>query len=320
MLNGHAGTAALLLHALLTCRPGEIARPMNSFDAWRDVWETLGRDWMQPIDRCVWAGLRCDRLAWTFFTGYQEAIRRLLPGLPATAICAMAITEAGGNHPRDIQTGIVPADRGYRLNGEKRFITGGAHAERLFVAASTGIKDGRNRIRMVRVNRGAAGLTVAPMPPLPFVPEIVHSTVVFKDVFVPSEQVVEGDGYTGMIKPFRTIEDLHVIGAALGHLLGTARRFGWPAEIVEQASLLIVTVCALARQDPMSPATHIAAGGLFRQFNALIAAVDPLWAGTDPETARRWERDKPVLKISDKVRKLRLRAAWCHYGRLAVNI
>ena len=118
-----------------------------------------------------------------------------------------------------------------------------------------------------------------------------------------------------MIKPFRTIEDLHVVGAVLGYLLGSARRFGWPEEIVEQVSLLIVAVCALARQDPLSPATHIAAGGLFRQFEALIAAVDPLWAGTDAETARRWERDKPVLKIADKVRKLGLKVAWRQYGR-----
>jgi hypothetical protein len=314
MLNDNTGATAPLLHALLTCPLEEIARPMNDFDAWRDVWETAGRDWAQPIERCLWKGLRCDRLAWAFFTGYQEAIRRLLPGLPATIICAMAITEPGGNHPRDIRTWIVPADRGYRLNGEKRFISGSAHADRLFVAASTGIKDGRNRIRMVRVDRNAAGLTVTPMPPLPFIPEVAHGTVLFKDVFVPSEQVMEGDGYTGMIKPFRTIEDLHVMGAVLGHLLGTARRFGWPTEIIEQVSILILAACALARQDPVSPATHVAAGGLFQQFDALVAAIDPLWAGTDSETARRWTRDKPVLTVADRVRKARLAATRSHYG------
>jgi len=314
MLNDDTATFASLLHALMTCPPEEISRPMNDFDAWRDVWETAGRDWAQPIERCVWCGLQCDRLAWTLFTAYQEAIRCLFPGLSATSICAVAITEAGGNHPRDIQTGIVPADRGYRLNGEKRFITGGPHADRLFVAASSGVKNGRNRIRMVRVDRDAAGLTVAPMPPLPFIPEISHGAVLFKDVFVPSEQVMEGDGYTGMIKPFRTIEDLHVTGAMLGYLLGIARRFGWPAEIVEQASLLIVAVCALARQEPMSSAAHVAAGGLFRQFEALIARVDPLWAGADPETARRWTRDKAVLHVADRARKARLASAMRHYG------
>lgn len=314
MLKDHSESTAPLLHALLTCPLEEIARPMNDFDAWRTVWESVGRDWAQPLERCVWGGLRCDRLAWTFFTGYQEAIRRLLPGLPATAICAMAITETGGNHPQDIQTCIVPADHGYRLNGEKRFITGGAHADRLFVAASIGVKDGRNRIRMVRVDRSAAGLTVAPMPPLPFIPEIAHYTVIFNDVSVPSAQVVEGDGYTGMIKPFRTIEDLHVVGAVLGYFLGASRRFGWPAEIVEQVSILIVAVCALARQDPLSPAAHIAAGGLFRQFEALIEMIAPLWASTDPETARRWQRDKAVLHVADRARKARLAAATRHYG------
>ena len=315
MLNDPTGAATPLLRALLTCPLEEIARSMVDFDAWRNVRETAGQDWAQPIERSVWGGLQCDRLAWAFFTAYQEAIRCLFPGLPTTTIGAICITESGGNHPQDIQTAVVPADNGCRLNGEKRFITGGTHAERLFVAASTGVKEGRNRIRMVWVDRDAAGLTVLAMPPLPFIPEITHCTVLLEDVFVPPEQVMEGDGYTGMIKPFRTIEDLHVVGAVLGYLLGIARRFGWPEEIVEQVSLLIVAVCALARQDPLSPATHIAAGGLFRQFEALIAAVDPLWAGTDAETARQWERDKPVLKIADKVRKLRLKVAWRHYGR-----
>ena len=315
MLNDHTATATSLLHALLTCPLEEIARPMDSVEAWRNVLEPAGRDWTQPIERSVWGGLQCDRLAWAFFTAYQEAIRRLFPDLTAGTISAICITEAGGNHPRDIQTSIVPADNGYRLNGEKRFITGGTHAERLFVAASTGIKEGRNRIRMVRVDHDAAGLTVSAMPALPFIPEIAHGTVLFDDVFVPSEQVKEGDGYTGMIKPFRTIEDLHVVGAVLGYLLGTSRRFGWPLEIVEQVGILIVAVCALARQDPVSPATHIASGGLFRQFEALIAAVDPLFSGADSETARRWERDKPVLTVADRARKARLAAAWRHYGR-----
>jgi len=314
MLNDHTGTDTPLLHALMTCPLKEIARPMDDFDAWRNVRETAGRDRAQPIERSVWGGLQCDRLAWAFFTAYQEAIGCLFPGLPATTIGAICITEAGGNHPRDIQTAIVPADNGYRLNGEKRFVTGGTHAERLFVAASIGVKEGRNRIRMVRVDRDAVGLTVSAMPPLPFIPEIGHGTVLFKDVFVPLEQVMEGDGYTGMIKPFRTIEDLHVVGAVLGYLMGIARRFDWPAEIVEQVSGLIVAACALARQDPLSPATHIATGGLFRQFDGLIAAIDPLFSGTDSESARRWKRDKAVLTVANRARKARMAAARSHYG------
>ena len=105
-----------------------------------------------------------------------------------------------------------------------------------------------------------------------------------------------------------------MIGAVLGYLLGTALRSDWPAEIVEQVSLLIVAVCALARQDPTSPTTHIVAGGLFRQFDALIEMIDPLWVHTDPETARRWERDKPVLTVADRARKARLATARSHYG------
>ena len=42
------------------------------------------------------------------------ALRALVPGLSSAEFCALCVTETGGNHPRDIQTAIVPADNGYR--------------------------------------------------------------------------------------------------------------------------------------------------------------------------------------------------------------
>lgn len=120
--------------------------------------------------------------------------------------------------------------------------------------------------------------------------------------------IVIGDGRSNYANPESRI---------LEEIRDRCRRLIWlnpEAEIVEPLSLLIVAVCTLAREDPMAPAAHIAAGGLFRQFDALIAAVDPLRADTDPETARRWERDKAVLNVADRARKARLAAAMRHYG------
>ncbi len=51
------------------------------------------------------------------------------------------------------------------------------------VAASTGTDDdGKNRITMVLVERNRMGVTVTPMPDLPFVPEISHGIVSFSQV------------------------------------------------------------------------------------------------------------------------------------------
>ena len=303
-----------LLHDMLAFPLEGIVRSIADFRTWRTIWEDVGNRWERSVERSICAGLLCDRLAWAFAAGYQGAIQALFPGLPAGVIAAICISESGGNHPRAIQTKLNRTKNGCRLNGEKQFITAGENADRLAVAASTGMQDGRNRIRMVWVDRDAAGLVLQSMPPLPFIPEIAHSTAHFQNVPVPPGQVTPGDGYIQAVKPFRTIEDLHVTGAVLGHLLGVARRCGWPDGIVEQICLLIVTVAALARENPLSPATHMAMGGLFEQIDTLLAALEPLWPKTDPRIARRWQRDKPVLEIADKARRRRLAAAKRHYG------
>lgn len=93
---------------------------------------------------------------------------------------------------------------------------GGAAADLLVVAGSTGVVDGCNQIRMVIVDRAARGVSLSPMPPVAFVQEIPHSIARFDAVRVDPAQVMPGDGYTTVIKPFRTIEDIHVVGAVLG--------------------------------------------------------------------------------------------------------
>ena len=68
------------------------------------------------------------------------------------------------------------------------------------------------------------------MTGLPFVPEISHGTVAFSDVPVDSGSILPGDGYSEYIKPFRTIEDLHVFAAILGFIFRIACLFRWPRD------------------------------------------------------------------------------------------
>jgi hypothetical protein len=314
MINKDTNASDALLNDLLAVPLEIVARPMADFNTWRKTWEEAGRRWDRPIHRSIFAGLLCDRLAWAFASGYQEAIRHLYPDLPDGVVVAMCISESGGNHPKSIRTRLTPTRHGFRIDGEKQFITGGEHADRLIVAASTGMEGGRNRLRMVRVDRDAPGVMLNPMPPLPVIPEIGHSSAHLHDVRIPPAHMLPGDGYDQAVKPFRTIEDLHVTGAVLGHLLGVARRSGWPVGIVARLSCLIVATAALAGGDPLSPATHLAMGGLLEQIDALLAAVDPLWPEADSDIARRWQRDKPVLTIADKIRRLRLETARRRYG------
>ncbi len=305
-----------LLHELLSCPLEKIVRPVVDSSGWRSIWENAGKRWTRPIHRSVFAGLACDRLAWVFASGYQAAIQCLYPDLPENTVAAMCISEAGGNHPRAIKSELTLSDHGHLLNGEKRFVTGGENANRLIVAASTGSADGLNQLRMAWVERNTIGIHLAPGPSLPFMPELTHCSAIFRNVPVPSSNLLPGDGYTTAIKPFRTIEDLHVSGAVLGHLLGIARRFDWPWDVVGRLSLLIAGAVALADEDPLSPATHVAMGGFFDQLETLLAALTPLWPAVENFIYSRWQRDQPALRIADNARQLRLNAAWRHYGQV----
>ena len=67
------------------------------------------------------------------------------------------------------------------------------------------------------------------MPPTRFVPEVPHAQVLMQDLRVSASALLPHDGYDAYVKPFRTIEDLHVTLAVLAYLLREARVRHWPA-------------------------------------------------------------------------------------------
>jgi acyl-CoA dehydrogenase len=269
-----------------------------------------------PIDRAVAGGLLADRVAYAFAAGYEAALRRLVPWLPPKSIVSLCVTESGGVHPRAIKTRLDkrPSGGGFTLTGEKVFITAALEAEVLMVAASTGVgDDGKNRIRMVLVGRTEAGVTIRPMPELAFVPEISHGVVSFAGVPIRDPDVLPGDGYADYIKPFRTIEDVHVIGAVMGHLLRVAIGFSWPKETTQELLALIAAVRTLATADPLLPAVHLGLAGLMTSFDRFLANAEPFWDKTDGVTRARWARDRNLLGVAHKARQARLSTAWSRY-------
>jgi acyl-CoA dehydrogenase len=289
---------------------------VQSLASFKGLIDEKARAFTLPIDRAVAGGLLADRVAYAFAAGYEAALKSLVPGLPGNAIVSLCITESGGGHPRAIKTRLDkhPSGGGFTLTGEKTFITAALEAEVLMVAASTGVDDGgKNRIRMVLVGRAEAGVTIRPMQDLPFVPEISHGVVSFAGVPVRDKDVLPGDGYADYIKPFRTIEDVHVIGAVMGYLLRIVIGFSWPKETIEELLALIAAVRTLATGDPLSPAVHLGLAGLMTLFDRFLADSEPFWDKTDDTTRARWTRDRNLLGVAEKARQARLSAAWSHY-------
>ncbi len=290
---------------------------LQSVTEWKKVFDGAASGWDAPVDRAVIGGFLADRTAYAFAAGYESGLRCLVPSLPPGAIVSFCVTEEKGGHPSSIKSTLTETGTGgaWTLTGSKKFITMANEAELLLVAASTGATpDGKNRIRMVLVGRSAPGVAVSVMTGLPFVPEISHGTVTFSDVPVDEGAVLPGDGYSGYIRPFRTIEDLHVFASIAGFIFRVATLYRWPRPVIEETAALIACARALALGNPSSPAVHIALGGLHRRITTLLESLSGYWHLADEKTRAGWERDSALLKVAETARGKRLETAWSRFS------
>jgi len=281
---------------------------------WSQVWLSVDSPGASPAALAVASGFAADRVGWAFAGGYQAALRALLPDLPHDVLVALCVTEADGNRPRDIRTTIAPQPDGtLRIDGAKRWTTLGPNSTLLLVVGTLPalVDATRPQLRVARVPAATPGVALQPMPPTRFVPEVPHAQVMLHDVCVGADALLPHDGYDACVKPFRTIEDVHVTLAVLAYLLREGRARHWPAAFDERVVAAIALLMHLATEDPRAAPTHIALAGALRIAHRLYADAYPLWdgAGDDP-AAQRWRRDMPLLEVASVAREQRAARAW----------
>ncbi len=295
-----------------------------SLEAWFEQLTSCPFD--QPIDRALWSGFHADRLGYAFIGGYRAALSRLFMREAETlktkverryewpsreARLSLAATEAGGAHPRAIETVLVDVGGALVVRGEKTFATLASAADELLVVASRGAGlDGKNLLAIVRVPKGAPGVSVEDRPPTPFAPEIPHARVKLSDVAVSSDDVLPGDGYATYLKPFRTIEDTYVLATTLAYMIGTARAYSFDPIVAANAIALTIALRALTTRHPSDPVWHVALTGLFDATHRLIDAHTAEWSKAPAPVRERWERDQPLLLVASQAREQRTAAAW----------
>lgn len=267
-------------------------------DWWRQT--TEARRTRSTIDRAIALGARADRLGLAFFGGYTSAITALDSTLGPDDIGALCATESGGGHPRAMLTSLVDG----RLTGQKLFVSGGALATQLLVVAKIGEVDGRPRLVIAKLTASAPGVVFEQLLALGFVPEVPHASVTFTGS--PIDRVLDGDGYERYLKPFRTIEDLHVFAAVVSCLVANGGAL--PKPQLERFHAVLASLRQLASQSPSDPATHLALAGALSFARTEIDGLD--LSLLDPAFRERLERDRPLLHIAEKVRELRRLKAW----------
>jgi len=149
---------------------------------WRDGWSRIqSKAGADDADLATIGGASADRFAWVFMSGYQAAVRRCFPEFSGDGWSCFAAAEPGDGRGCVLET----AAEGFRLQGQKSWIAGAGHVEKL--VCSVGEGDDR---RFAGVDRHATGVSVS-MPRTPsFLAELTQGAAAFDDVAVAASEVL----------------------------------------------------------------------------------------------------------------------------------
>ena len=146
-------------------------------------------------------GRSTNAIAWHVPTAYnvlahgspEQNDRYLRPGLRGESHDAYAVTEErAGSDPSAIATTAVRTDAGWRIRGEKWFVTYGDVAA-VYIVMANALVDGRRRPTLFLVDREAPGIEVVDDPPFTHSYPHGHPTIRF-DVEVGEDAVIGGVG------------------------------------------------------------------------------------------------------------------------------
>jgi hypothetical protein len=130
--------------------------------------------------------------------GTEEQKRKYLPLVARTHVSAFLLTEIDvGSDPARVGTAAIPtADgSGYVINGRKLWTTNGTIADVLVVMARVPKSEGhRGGITAFLVESGTPGITVEHRNAFMGQRGIENGVTLFSDVFVPTENVIGGEG------------------------------------------------------------------------------------------------------------------------------
>jgi len=160
----------------------------------------------------------------------SEALKeKYLPQLCGEKVGAYALSEAGsGSDAFALATRAVEADGGYRLTGQKLWITNGAEAEIFIVFANVDPEAGYRGITAFIVEKGFEGFSIGKKEDKLGIRASSTTELILQDVFVPAENVLGevGKGYKTAIETLnegRIGIGAQMLGIAQGALDATVK-------------------------------------------------------------------------------------------------
>ncbi|OWJ96731.1 acyl-CoA dehydrogenase [Pseudomonas sp. A46] len=259
-----------------------------------------------PFELAVLGGRLAPTPGLAFLAGYQGALRLLWPSAPLS-LGALCVTENRSVRPADQRTRLD----GLALTGRKDFVTAGTAADWLLVAARDEAEGEPPRMVLAVVRNGDPGVRLEALPALALMPDVPHARLHLEAAHC---ERLAGDGWDAYVKPFRSLEDLHVLAAITGWLYGVGRDSGWPRPLQLRLLALLGSAAEVTRQCATSAVMHLLLAGLFESFKALKPELDAAFAAGPAEWADLWRRDQGLLEIANGARVKRLENALTALG------
>ena len=254
-------------------------------------------DGLGTLERAVLGGRLAASPGLAFLAGYQAALRALWPAAPE-GLGALCVTEAqrapGG--PADPPGGAGPAwTKGFRHRWRQRLLVAGGRPRRGTGAAAATVDDGGPGRR--------PGARLEALPALPLMPDVPHSRLLLDGAHC---ERLPGDGWDDYVRPFRLLEDVHVLAALVGWLYGVGHECGWPSPLLLRLAGILGGCAEVARHPVACVGTQAVLAGLFEQFSALEGQLDAAFAANASTWEALWQRDRGLLAIANGAHKVRL--------------
>jgi acyl-CoA dehydrogenase len=188
---------------------------------------------------------------------------------------AVAISEPKvGAHPKLLTTRADREDGGFRITGQKAWVSNGPSAGAIIVFAITAQEHGRKRYSAFIVPRGTPGLTMSEMPGFHALRPSKHCLLTLDGCRVQDSAMLgeSGSAYDRMALPFRDIEDAVGTFATLGalrHVIGlfAGKTVGRPEEL---GAVVALTAVFAAGADSVVEALD---SGRFRTGDATLVGL-----------------------------------------------
>jgi acyl-CoA dehydrogenase len=224
-----------------------------------------------------WAGRQM--VARFFIAGFGDEAQRAawLPRLASgECVASVAISEPRvGAHPKLLATRAEADGDGYRITGEKAWVTNGPLAAVFVVLAVMAIEDGRKRYGAFLVPRETPGLSINELPEYRALAPSRHCGLVLDGCRVPHSALLgpAGSAYEAMALPFRDVEDAVGTFGLLGAFRFLLSCFARQSTGGDEAALSLGGLAALTAvfaETAVAVVGALDAGELARRSAALV--------------------------------------------------